>query len=571
MPRHILNEVREPMPPWLAGYQPGMIESPSGGPNAIESFLQSRIAFYPGSGVVDGELFETFTTAHAAHCVLHADQMRPASLVSEMMSRKFRPHIHVFGYRSLEVMVWDADKTRALLGLIQSHPFDQDPKLRGACWVVLERESDRTDAHGPSRLAFLHVQCEAVWLFWNLWVRGRRPGPFGILLQDHGFGGNWTYFGRNGALHQSAEQSGRLPEWLLSTQDSAWPGYRRLTESSPRRSIRLPTALEMGESAVIGGRALYAKDDVGNFEEEPKGFGDIDWLEMTSCDDEIDGHPASQAPEMTCLAYPYSPRRVYFAYGSNLDPVQFHQRCPKSEILGLATLRDHRWYITERGVASVKPDPGSLVYGILARLTENDEKLLDTHEGIHLGLYRREFVTVDVANGGQVTALIYISSDTGVGTPRFGYLERVLSGARHHSLPEKVIAELASWAEKGPKPTDDKVDVFVYGTLLRGQANHSHLAYCVFVGEAVTIDCFALYIDALPMAFQYDPVSPIHGELYRVSPARLAALDRLEGHPHMYRRSRVSVRVKEGPTVDAWLYFHLNPTGSIDPSGRYRG
>ncbi len=129
----------------------------------------------------------------------------------------------------------------------------------------------------------------------------------------------------------------------------------------------------MGESAVIGGRALYAKDDVGNFKEGPKGFGDIDWQEKTSCDDEIDEFPAIQVPELRCLAYPYSPRRVYFACGSNLDPVQFHQRGPKSEILGPATLRDHRWYITERGVASVKPDPGSLVYGILARLTENDE------------------------------------------------------------------------------------------------------------------------------------------------------------------------------------------------------
>jgi gamma-glutamylcyclotransferase (GGCT)/AIG2-like uncharacterized protein YtfP len=222
-------------------------------------------------------------------------------------------------------------------------------------------------------------------------------------------------------------------------------------------------------------------------------------------------------------------------------------------------------------VASVKPDLGSQVYGVLARLTENDEKLLDTHEGIHLGLYRREFVTVDVENGGQVTALIYISSDTGVGTPRFGYLERILSGALHHSLPEKVIAELASWGDKVPEPIDDTVDVFVYGTLLRGQANHSHLADCVFVGEAVTIDCFALYIDSLPMAFQRDPVSPIHGELYRVSPTRLAALDRLEGHPHVYRRSRVSVRVNGSSTVDAWLYFHLNPTGSIEPCGRYHG
>ena len=58
-----------------------------------------------------------------------------------------------------------------------------------------------------------------------------------------------------------------------------------------------------------------------------------------------------------------------------------------------------------------------------------------------------------------------------------------------------------------------------------GQANHSYLEDGTFVGEAVTVDCFALYIDALAIAFQYDPVSPIHGELYRVSPTRLAALD----------------------------------------------
>ena len=253
-PREILNEVREPMPPWLAGYQPGMGESP----NAVESFLQSRVAFYPGSGVVDGELFETFTAAHSVHCVLHADLMESGSLAADIVTRKFRPYIHVAGYRPLEVQVWSADKTQTQLGLIQSHPFDQDPELQGACWSILERESGWTDANRPVRLAFLHVQCEAVWLYWNLWVRRHRSAPFGVLLQDHGWGGNWTSFDRNGALHKLVRRSGRLPKWLLSTPSSVWPGFLRRTEPTFRRSFPLPSELQKGESGGIGGRALYA-------------------------------------------------------------------------------------------------------------------------------------------------------------------------------------------------------------------------------------------------------------------------------------------------------------------------
>jgi len=33
---------------------------------------------------------------------------------------------------------------------------------------------------------------------------------------------------------------------------------------------------------------------------------------------------------------------LYFAYGSNLDPVQMGERCPGAHVVGLAALREHR-------------------------------------------------------------------------------------------------------------------------------------------------------------------------------------------------------------------------------------
>ena len=76
--------------------------------------------------------------------------------------------------------------------------------------------------------------------------------------------------------------------------------------------------------------------------------------------------------------------RLYFAYGSNLEPKQFGSRCPQSRVLGPATLAHHRFFITARGYASIEPSTGSRVHGVLAELTEADEASLDSFEGVRL-------------------------------------------------------------------------------------------------------------------------------------------------------------------------------------------
>jgi hypothetical protein len=79
------------------------------------------------------------------------------------------------------------------------------------------------------------------------------------------------------------------------------------------------------------------------------------------------------------------------------------------------------------------------------RLTPEDESNLDYHEGVRLGLYRREFLAIQINNGGQVYALVYVSNDCGVGHPRPGYVERVLAGAKYHQLPDTAVAHIQTF------------------------------------------------------------------------------------------------------------------------------
>jgi gamma-glutamylcyclotransferase (GGCT)/AIG2-like uncharacterized protein YtfP len=81
--------------------------------------------------------------------------------------------------------------------------------------------------------------------------------------------------------------------------------------------------------------------------------------------------------------------------------------------------------------------------------------------------------------------------------------------------------------------------VFVYGTLKRGHSNHGLLRDAVFVGEAVTVEPFALFGGGFPwMVRQQQDAHPVKGELFDIGEdkATLAALDRLEGEGRMYDR-----------------------------------
>ena len=89
--------------------------------------------------------------------------------------------------------------------------------------------------------------------------------------------------------------------------------------------------------------------------------------------------------------------RYYFAYGSNMNLGQMRFRCPDAEVVGNVRLEDYRLAFRGRapgnGVATVLPEKGSCVDGVLWRITEACEKNLDFYEGFP-NFYGKETIQV---------------------------------------------------------------------------------------------------------------------------------------------------------------------------------
>ena len=96
------------------------------------------------------------------------------------------------------------------------------------------------------------------------------------------------------------------------------------------------------------------------------------------------------------------------------------------------------------------------------------------------------------------------------------------------------------------------VRVFVYGTLRTGEPNHDLLDGQVLVRCARTGPAYEL-VDLGPFpAMLKGGRTSVLGEVYQIDRFALAALDRLEGHPRLYRRQ--PIRLEDGDEVLAYLF-----------------
>ena len=138
-------------------------------------------------------------------------------------------------------------------------------------------------------------------------------------------------------------------------------------------------------------------------------------------------------------------RCPYFAYGSNMDTGQMHNRCTDSRPIGTAELVGYRFIINSRGVATIVQDDSCTVHGVLWQTTDEDEASLDQYEGVEYGTYLRKYLHVDTEDREVVRALVYIAADCVEGEPRNGYMRRILEAAENMGLPETYIAELNKW------------------------------------------------------------------------------------------------------------------------------
>lgn len=214
---------QEALPEWLANWTTGTGFS-------AEDFFSSRVVLYPGCGT-DGQPVRFFATRHAAHCFVYADYGIAREGMEHELSDAGRPFLGYRGIGRLDLTPRDLtpDGWRPHLSPQRALPEFVTLQQPYAFLQVLERTPDRADAHGPTRLAILFLGAEGVATYDALFCQDRGAPPFAIVLQDNGFGGNWTKFGRDGALHELAERTRRWPCFLLVADNTnAWPGYRHV-------------------------------------------------------------------------------------------------------------------------------------------------------------------------------------------------------------------------------------------------------------------------------------------------------------------------------------------------------
>ena len=103
---------------------------------------------------------------------------------------------------------------------------------------------------------------------------------------------------------------------------------------------------------------------------------------------------------------------------------------------------------------------------------------------------------------------------------------------------------------------DAEHKVFVYGTLIAGEAN-AHWAGNARRQKAWTTGTIYDTGCRFP-AYQKRGRTHIKGEVLTVDDDGLKSMDRLEGYPHLYRREQIQVHLVGGGSVLAWVYIMNN-------------
>ena len=136
-------------------------------------------------------------------------------------------------------------------------------------------------------------------------------------------------------------------------------------------------------------------------------------------------------------------KMLYFAYGSNLDLEQMAQRCPDAEIVGPVKLENYELRFRGSGFATVAPQEGSIVHGLLWKITPQCEQSLDRYEG-YPRYYTKETVTVKDAAGAEIPVMAYIMAEPYCRRPAlpFSYYYRVIQrGFEANGLPVEALQD----------------------------------------------------------------------------------------------------------------------------------
>jgi len=222
-----LLQFREETPKWLTEYSPG-------DKVPFKDFMSGRVGYYPGSEF-DGNLIKVCNQSHSCHAFLYVDYMVTKDRLDEHLQM---PNC-ISGYH----IVGSLDYSKS--DLVQSsHPFGfdfhheineiiysstvEDIKSNAYCkMIIFERDTDKDDSWGAKRFALTYLYADGIATYYQIFCCEYGKAPWIFLLQDHGFGGNYDRFGKNGLLHKIMAKTRCYPEYTIcATNTHIWDCYR---------------------------------------------------------------------------------------------------------------------------------------------------------------------------------------------------------------------------------------------------------------------------------------------------------------------------------------------------------
>ena len=143
-------------------------------------------------------------------------------------------------------------------------------------------------------------------------------------------------------------------------------------------------------------------------------------------------------------------KKIYFAYGSNLNLEQMAKRCPNARQLGALYLPN--WKLVFRGVADIEPsrDIDDLLPCGVWHITTACERVLDIYEGVKRGLYRKEYIC------GMMT---YRMNSQDIFPPSRSYFNAILQGYRDFGLNTDHLVKSLGWSHFSESFNDYNLEI----------------------------------------------------------------------------------------------------------------
>lgn len=137
-------------------------------------------------------------------------------------------------------------------------------------------------------------------------------------------------------------------------------------------------------------------------------------------------------------------KKVYAAYGSNMNLVQMKKRCPKATVIGKGELHGYKLTFRGRhaGVANVEKHESESVPIVLWSIAKECEKALDRYEGFP-NLYKKETVSIETTDGKQ-EAMIYVMAkqfESMPAIPTEHYFEIIRQGYQDNNIDTAPLKE----------------------------------------------------------------------------------------------------------------------------------